>query len=359
MSVAKASAAGGVSPATLKRWEAGASAPQPEAARRLFAIYGSGFVLTPEPDRAVLQRALRVHRRRAGLTLEEAAAASGLSVPSVHRYETGGRLARADDIERLGRALGMPIEERRALGDGVWGASLPGGLSPVLQALSELESLGRDPDAGPADALRVLRMLVIVGDQQTVRESWPQVFRPRFADRPDRATRALARSFAALVSARRGVAEPARLESVRREVAGLPPSSTQAECMLNLARRALAVGDLREAAEWNGQASEFASRRDDSAVMLHTRLIGLAAESAASPSASLADDVGRLAGEFEHPLPRFVATVAQAEVFFRMGEARKAAEVLERCQAEEERHGFGSPLAWTLRRKLGMGARLR
>src|SRR5882672_895779 len=59
---------------------------------------------------------LREHRRAAGLTQEQLAERAGVSPRSISELERGGRhVPRRDTVALLAGALGLPVQDRRAL----------------------------------------------------------------------------------------------------------------------------------------------------------------------------------------------------------------------------------------------------
>lgn len=81
-----------------------------------------------------LADALRRHRHRAGLTVRELAAKSGLTPATVSRLETGHiESPRPEHLQRLARALDVDIEEFYALAGYLMPEGLPE-LRPYLRA---------------------------------------------------------------------------------------------------------------------------------------------------------------------------------------------------------------------------------
>ncbi|MCW5939594.1 MAG: XRE family transcriptional regulator [Fimbriimonadaceae bacterium] len=350
LTVDQASRAGAVSPATLKRWESGRHAPAIEDATRLMRAYGqesdAPLLIEPPPE---TQRVLRHHRLRAGLTLQQAAERSGLAIATFQRYETAARRAPPDELARAATAVEMGQSETRTLVEvGRSLSSVPSGFL-ALDAFKALQSFRARP--GDAEtALAIVKSLLVIGAQEVIRDLWRPVFAPSLRNCTDNQRLITIRTVAALVHA--GRAAPAGLDLLGRQVEFMRPGETKLDCVLNMARIATASGRIGEAQEWCQMAGSYASKTDDELALLLVRVFESAARFRADASVDRPREVLLLAERLPGPLQRYVACVAAAEMFQQVGDAGGTAEASELCWNLENAHGYGSPVALKVRRRL-------
>ena len=103
----------GVAPTTLAMWESTRVRVHVVMAERLCTVLDVELTsLTAEPPGQGLDpRPLRRRRRLAGMSRAEAAAALGVSVGALARYEAGERATPIPVVRRMARAYGRSVEE--------------------------------------------------------------------------------------------------------------------------------------------------------------------------------------------------------------------------------------------------------
>jgi transcriptional regulator with XRE-family HTH domain len=102
-----------VAPTTLAMWETAGVRVHLAHAQQLCVVMGVDLPsLTAEPPAQTPDpRPLRGHRRAAGMSRAEAAAALGVSVGSLARYEAGERPTPIPVVRRMARAYGRSVED--------------------------------------------------------------------------------------------------------------------------------------------------------------------------------------------------------------------------------------------------------
>ncbi len=102
-----------VAPTTVAMWEISRVPVHLALAQRLCTILGvQPTALTAEPpDAGPDPRPLRQYRRWAGMSRAEAAAAAGVSVSALARYEAGRRATPIPVLRRMARAYGRSVEQ--------------------------------------------------------------------------------------------------------------------------------------------------------------------------------------------------------------------------------------------------------
>ncbi|MBS1714336.1 MAG: helix-turn-helix domain-containing protein [Armatimonadetes bacterium] len=379
LSVAKAAAAIDVSPATLKRWESGRGLPSVQEAADVVAAWGGraeAFGLEargPRSDddsdgggRPVL-RLLRSARHRSGLTMEDVSLATGISQPSVHRYETGERVPGPETLQRLGSAVGLSPLEADTLSRSVFEASsgqavqgmaeqflVPGGLSRVcVYSLWDGLLRGRldAEDVWPA-ASDAVHGLMIMGDHRGALELWSEFRRAGSPAKPgqDQAT-ALATTIGLARSSVGGMLkDPSGLGT---RVLAMRPGPEQAQTFLQLTRIARTLRTGPSGREWCRLAGTWADRSGNASIAFLVELNERDIEFSVSRDAASLRAVERLRERAEGALQRYNADVALAGIHEALGDVEGLASDLDRCRAAESAFGLGSPMVRRIERRSG------
>jgi transcriptional regulator with XRE-family HTH domain len=371
ISVAKASQLAGVSASTVKRWELGQGLPTwrevelyldsigtpPDCVHRV-AEGAKGLRAESAPERPLL-RILRAKRRRQMLTLEELSASTGLSVATLHRYETGERIPDAATLRQLAQIYGCEASEIDMLSGEVAAPEPDGSLiqrfvepgkQPHLWLYRQLESSTR-PSAKltPERALDLIHCLMIMGDHRGVLEAWT-LLRPRTHGLPFSADQK-AEIGMSLIMARFTVSRDARAARDRiskwRDYA---VEAKSARAMSHLARLAAALGETYEAELWIDRLQDQAERTSDSGHMFVCSVNRLMLSFDRTPSVSVLDSLDYVRAHAVGPLQKYTGDVCALYMLDRLQD-RAADKVLERCSADERAYGFGSPLAASIRRR--------
>lgn len=358
-SVLTASSLAGVSPATLKRWEAGQRFPRLDSVRGYIGALGlTAGDLEARESGPVVQRLLRAKRRRSGRTLAEVSEASRLSVSCLQRYELGERLMDEESAHKVGHAYGLDETEVAALAGTLrpdFGTVFPKFLSPGLAPhgwlYSRLDGLvsGAVTTTTPL-VLDVLHSFMIMGDHSESLAAW-QLLEPVVSygsmTRGDRATVSLTLALAsATVHHDLG---PGRRLLARYESR---PDNLSLTAMAHLSRIAALAGNPSLAWQWSqtlGQAAWNARALGEHFI---SRLQTASLNLDRSPSQQGLDELRSLYGSCEVPLQRYTLGVAELAALAKMGRADEALVISQQCRSLEDAYGFGSPLAGQVRRRL-------
>ena len=381
LSVAKASDIVKLSPATIKRWESSQGLPPKSELRGYLDRLGvpdtspvreaieseqspSGFRESREllTNRPVL-RLLRSKRRRNGITLTELSEATGLSVASLYRYETGERAPDEPVLRSLANAVGCSEAETDGLCQSLFEPVpptdtaglveqflIPGNLSQ-LRVFSLLDTILLQKRPVAAEPWDAFHGLLIMGEHETVREVWP-VLKPALASGElSFEDRVLIRTTLAMVRSTFEVVDSSTIRQLRSGVMSLKPGLTQVMAMLHLARLATAIGDTDEAESWVRAVEEYGLRVEDPGTLFLAELNRHAIEFEDSRSLSAVAGVETLRANAEGALQAYNADVALAHMRSILGDALATVDALESCAEAEATFGFGSPLAKKVRRK--------
>jgi transcriptional regulator with XRE-family HTH domain len=373
ISVATASKLAGISPSTVKRWEVGKGLPRASEVQSYLDLIGvpadsvfrSQAELNPKEevtDRP-LMRMLRAKRRRNLVTLEDLSSATGLSVATLHRYETGERVPDAETLRVLARAYGCEQEEINLLCDcptaNVGGSLIEKfvepGQNPHFWLYRRLEEGSRHgASLTPEEAIDLVHGLMVMGDHRGMLEAWG-VLKPglrQLAFSPEaRAEINLSLILARLTVSRDAKAARDRIGRWRDYAEELPSGAASARAMSHLGRLAAALGDLDEAEQWVGRLEHYASHAGDAGMLFVCSVNRQMLAFDRAPSWSSVSILERVREQAVGALQRYTGDVAALYMFDRLGDAASVQAMLDRCRADEATYGFGSPLAARIRRR--------
>ena len=381
LSVAKAAAAIDVSSATLKRWESGSGLPGWTVLTQVIEAWGAtgecplreiwerdgrhkedGVACGERP----LLRILRTARRRAGLTLDELSVLTGVSAPSLYRYETGQRTPRPETLRSLCGALGLSgcegaaVEESLDAGRATEGPDpvpelflRPGGLSrvAVFRQWDRLMRAGSSSPGWTDLAWDVLHGLMIMGDHRAALELWGDIRGPVRGAHTDSDRLTKFRTTLALAKTSLG-GRSLDLPRLAGHVVAMRPGPEQAQALLQMTRIERASGDGAAANEWCSLAGRWSDRTGDTAVGFLVELNARDIEFAFGSRVGALDAVEALRARAVGALQRYNADVALAGMRAAVGDVRGAESDLEQCRRSESTYGFGSPLARRIERRL-------
>ncbi|MBS1723859.1 MAG: helix-turn-helix domain-containing protein [Armatimonadetes bacterium] len=383
LSVAKASTRVGVSPATIKRWEAGQGMP-PRADLQSYldnlgvpadslcrsvveeGIAPTGFRERKEmlAERPVM-RFLRSRRRKNSIRLADLSDLTGLSVPTIHRYETGQREPDPEDLSLLAKAAGCSAAEVQALLDRV--TAPPGSHLSVEEISADfldpdnmasfrvyelLERVVLTQDFGSSDVWNVLHGLLIMGEHKTILEVWPALKTALTGRDVDLSDKVLLRSTLAMVRSVSGTSEspePSAIQKLATAVNSLRPGMSQSIAMLQMARLALAVGDHDGAREWIGKLEVLAPYHCPEGTLFLVELNRHAIDYEETRSASSIRSVEDLRSSALSTMQAYNLDVALSHMHDIHGDEVSVDGALEQCDTAERSFGFGSPLAAKVR----------
>jgi transcriptional regulator with XRE-family HTH domain len=353
----------GASPSTIKRWEAGKGLPARADIEQYLVSFGASGIaigelaVKKESGGRPIQRMLRAKRRRSNLTLEEISALTGICVASLHRYETGERAPEPEIMGPLARAFGCTEAEAELFSTSsdaspatVVEEFLAPGLSPHYWLYRRLdEKIAPNAEGTPNEILDLVHGFMIMGDHRGLLEAWdmlnPSVRGLSFS--PDeRAMIGLSLALARLTI--HGDTEYVRERVAKWRANGLPTAA-----LAHLSRLVAALGDIDESESLLDRLSCLAAKQGDagSTFMSDVQRIMLAFTRTRSPG--LLSALDRLREDARGPLQGYTVDVARLHMLDRLVENAELEATLERCQHDETRFGFGSPLAARIGRRLG------
>jgi len=359
-SVLVASCTAGVSPATLKRWEAGRGFPGIKAVRGYLDALGlTAADLEARESGLVVQRLLRAKRRRATRTLAEVSELTGISTSCLQRYELGVRVIERESAKRVG--FGYQLDEAElAVVTGAKGSDveavfplfLSTGLAPHAGLYSRLDGLvsGATP-ATTSRVLDVLHSFMIMGDHSESLAAWQMMETVVSYGSMSRQERATVLMTLALASATaKHDLEPARRLLGKFES---QPGGLSLTAMAHLSRLAVLTGAPSDAWRWNSTLGEAAWSAQAMGEHFISRLQRASLSLDRSPSEESLSDLRDLYGACQVPLQTYTLGVAELAALAKMGRSADALRVSQQCTLLETAYGFGSPLAVQVRRQLG------
>ncbi|MBS1708040.1 MAG: transcriptional regulator [Armatimonadetes bacterium] len=348
-----------VSTSTIKRWEAGKGVPRMDGLR---AYAGSLSLTADDLDASDIgtsaQRLLRAKRRRSHTTLETLSALSGLSISSLHRFETGARALDGNTARHLGRVYGCADGEIEVLaGSGppirgdVVSHFLTPGLFPHASLYVKLDRLVRQSElATPEDVLDVIHGLIIMGDHAGMLESW-QLLQPKLVgERLTSAQKTMVQLTLALAMATaRNDLRPARrlLQDLHR-LHDIPTTPA----LSHMSRLAAMDKNFVAAKHWNTKLADAAEQSGDRGQAFISKLNGTVLHFELDKSCRHIDAIETLQDECEGPLQQYTLLVAKLSILVQLKESTATRSTLCQCHAFESQYGFGSPLASRIERRL-------
>lgn len=366
LSVAKASLLVALSPATIKRWEAGQGLPKrsclEEYLDRIGLPDGSewrqgpGFGPPPQdvdgPYGRPVLRLLRSKRRRMGITLQELSLASGTSVASLHRYECGTRIPSGDKTRQLSWLVGLGSGETerllRRLSDGEVDTTsgshlvdnfLDQGALPHYHVYAALDSISL-ARCDPAMVRESLTGLLFMGDHAGILENWPMLKQACDRDRMSRGDTATLASLLALVKLKSGEAERLWVRA-----SSLPEGQDRIAVTLNIARLATLARNFELGERCVRFLRMWAEATRNSSVAFLGELNLRALEFEKRPSESPLSQTQRLRETCTGVAQEYNVDVALLAMADRLGSLELKSEVTERIRGFEATFGLGSPLA--------------
>ncbi|HRI45359.1 MAG TPA: helix-turn-helix transcriptional regulator [Fimbriimonadaceae bacterium] len=381
-SIARTSMLGGVSTATVKRWENGQGLP-PRA--DLLVFLDRLGVPSDSPYRQVLEasvrrpevregagrpllRYLRSERRRHGLTLESISEATGVSVPSLHRYESGLRAPDSATLRSISLACGCGEKATDRLLEAMRHESAPSGCDlPVndlfsrpdqdsrLEVFARLDRMTsfRTAEASMDSVLDLVDGFTILGDPHGLLEAWPLV-KP-LVRLENWSSIGKLRLGTNLLLARVNVDSsdlPAsEFARYRRSLFDGDWCSARVHATLLFTRVTITAGAPEEAANMlTDLEREIAPRKvphSDMVCELYRRAVEC--DLTGSRDSLMLTQLGALGFG---PLWSYNVDVATVGVLDRLGDRAEQASAIERCRAQERRYGFGSPLVNRIARRM-------
>lgn len=383
LSVAKASLQLGVSPATLKRWESGQGVPSPRElepyAEYLQVLPDSPLRLAIEGDLATgvvsempgrpIMRLLRAIRRRHHITLESVSFLTGISLASLHRYETGERTPDTDSLKKITAACGFEPRLTEALTHSIQICPKhfdESGLVvmdnflyrldlPHLHLYRLLEQLLYMGQPNAVEIYYVVNGFATMGDHQGLLEVWP-LLKP-LADEAhwtpeDRLSVGSTLLLARINTTRDKASTMRAFEKKRAQFYALPVLENPSGTAMLLSRAAILLGERGEAEALLREPRRLATVNDDRTTKFICELHQLAVDfdrHASDTHLRALENLHKLA---EGPLQRYNVEVAVVAMMERLGDRAGLTNALETCRLTELAHGFGSPLATRVARRL-------
>lgn len=379
LSVAKTSQLAGVSVATVKRWETGQGLPGRTELDAYLASIGAPWdsafrialrVAPPTKAEEIEQsspllRLIRAARRRNRITLEQVRDATGISLASLHRYETGERVPAPSILRELALACGCAPEDVDLLvGYVESGFPSNGGPArivdayenadhPHLRAFQNLAAFLHRSDDLPDDELAravlyVFEGFTLMGDHHAIVEAWdsmkPKIERARWSD-GQRATVRLSLLFARLNAAPDPLGIPLALSKLRRLGEEARHADQEFDILGRLLRIAFTLHDYGWARVLLDRVAAVAGAMKDPEVDAELELNRLAIACGESPDPKHIEALEDLRDQIGIPFRRYSLNVALASMFDRMEDKQGLQRAIELCRADEERYGLGSPLA--------------
>lgn len=368
LSVREASLRSAVSPATWKRWEGGVSTPRPADLDRILASLESGSIPQAHLRTRPVLRLLRYRRTRRFLTLEEIGAATGLSLASIQRYETGSRVPDEQDLVRLSAACGLTEDEgqflvellskRPAPPDPANNRPTDGLPSPHAVIYAKLESLvdecGRlENHALESRLFDLLAELSTIGDWESAAEVL-SMLRPHLAGLHLGADDwSEVRTLANLLRLHGcGTSHEKRrifAQSRERFRFGERPSSVStAFSLLRMAEIVREHDEAEELVYWLSQ-NEAVGQSQPLRFFLsvHEALTALGRGDAKRQVPVLES----LVEHSRHPSQEYTAKAALVQAFFKLGDTSKTSQTVADCKRLEALYGFGSPFLRSVARR--------
>ena len=384
LSVAKASLRLGVSPATLKRWENGQGVPPPrelepyaaylqappESPIRL-AIDGdlAKGVVSEMPGRP-LMRLLRAIRRRHHITLESVSLLTGISLASLHRYETGERSPDFDALKNIAAACGCDPALVSALVASIqtcprqFGESGPVVMDnfmfhndqPHLHLYRLLEQVVCVGQPNSFEIHYVVNGFATMGDHQGLLEIWP-LLKPladaaQWTDE-DRLSVGSMLLLARINTTRDKASAMRAFEKKRAQLYALPVLENPSGSAMLLSRAAILLGERGESEAMLREPRRLAAAIGDRSTEFLCDLHQLAVDFDRRASEAHLRALENLHRNANGPLQRYNVEVAIVAMMERMGDRQGLTSALEVCHQTEANHGFGSPLANRAARQLG------
>lgn len=380
-SIARTSLLGGISTATVKRWENGRGLPSraellvfldrlgvPEESPYRQVV--SSSVRRPEvregEGRPIL-RFLRCERRRHGLTLEAVATATGISIPSLHRYESGARAPDPETLRSISLACGCSPEISERLCQSLAHDAAPSRCdlssnemfsSPDPQSRFEvyarLDRFSSDRAGASMDSvLDLVDGFTILGDPLGLLEAWPLV-RPRVRFEswtPVGKLRLGTNLLLARVNAETGSLTRSEIDRYHKAIFQGEWSSARIHAALLFVRATTTGGAPEEAAVILTQLEHALSKRRSADSEVVCELYRRAVEcDLTGTRASLA--ISRLRSIGYGPLWDYNVDVATVGILDRLGDRSEVARQIEYCRSQERQFGFGSPLVNRVSRRI-------
>lgn len=363
LSVAKASELAGVSSSTFKRWEAGRGLPRLAELNTVVFRLGCPALdqidlVSEDTNGKVSQRLLRAKRRRARMTLADLSALSGLSIATLHRYETGERAPNKAALRDLAIVYGCTLAEANLLigeGSSFDGSLAENFLEPdrtphfwLYRALEE--AVSRGPELTGQIVLEIVQSFTMMGDHRGLLEAW-ELLRPRLKGpeltAAERATIGLSLALARFTVTGNRTQARDRVERWSNS-SELPP-----DALSHLSRIFGALGDLEGSERWLRLHADHANQTGDEPQIFVTEVNRILLEFARTRSPQCLRSLEALRSSCTGSLQRYTLDVAELYVLERLCELEAARLVMDRCRVGEATFGVGSPLA------LRIGMRLR
>jgi transcriptional regulator with XRE-family HTH domain len=310
-------------------------------------------------------RLLRSQRRKAGLTLAEVGAATGLSAPTLHRVETGQYAPDSDTLGAIAESVGLSKDETSSLQTAVHGGfvSVEDMASDVstafvqclpdvrVRVFAHIEVLVRGR-TGHDDLMESVRGLMMNGDRKALVEIWPLMRRAGAFSQVSNDERMVLQTLwtVARTGLSRRCPEPSELWNLGKRVEAMPPSVSKGSSMLYMARLAAIHKDWEDVLSWS-ECVELESGENPDLRLLAAINGHLVTAKWGSPSQAL-DGFGSVIARALNPVIKYTAEVYFAHVAISCGQVDRAREALERARHYEVRHKFGSPMADTQRAHL-------
>lgn len=385
LSVSRASNLVGISPATLKRWEAGSGLPKRLELHQYLDGIGiasdSTFRTTLEQGKhqiwddqgahgeRPLLRILRSRRRQLGLTLQDVSDASGLSLASIYRYETGSRTPEPTVLRILGGASGLTISEIDLVETRLQGkfrldrskilsdSFLVANENSQLEVFSHLDQLGMCAQTLDSDLWQTVHGLVLMGDHGTIAEVWPRIRDSIDLEKVNPDVRTLLHSTLLLVkTSSLGIpVEASQLSKLRGRIFALESSESQAIGLFQMARLAAIIEDWNSAEDWITCVQNLGSKLGNVGMNFVAELNLHAFEFQRSRSQSSLNAVQHLLSNSQHPIHSYIANVAIAQMTKNLGDRSGFHTAVLESTDSESQYGYGSPL---LQKMKGFGHHL-
>lgn len=389
LSVARACQHLGVSPATLKRWESNQGRPSapdienyakyleapPESPLALFLTQAPGIEVGPESVGRPIQRLLRGTRRRNGITLETVSSLTGISLASLHRYETGERAPTPEVLRRVAAACGLQPEITTGLldamsvhpcemgesGQEVINRFLIEGGQPHLHLYRYLDQVIGCGQPSSRDIRHLVHGFANMGDHQGLIEVW-ELMSP-LAERAswpqeDRISVASMLMLARVNTTRDRSSAFRAYEKRRRQFADSPPRYEDAGAGLLLCRAAVLLGERAEAEDMLRLPRKVAENEGIASLAFLCDLHQVAIDFQWQVSSSHVKALENLAPRADGPLQQYNLNVAVVAMMASLGDREGLRLALETCRDAEQRHGYGAPLVMRMRRRLATRERL-
>lgn len=381
-SIARTSLLGGVSTATVKRWENGQGLP-PRAdlmvyldrlgvpADSPYRDVVAATIRRPEVREGAgrpLLRYLRSERRRNGLTLEAISDATGVSVPSLYRYESGLRAPDTETLRSIAMASGCNPEATTRLVEALHQEAAPNGSElPVnelfqqprpdsrFEVYARLDRLtaSRNVEAQMDSVLDLVDGFTILGDPHGLLEAWPLV-KP-LVRLENWSSVGKLRLGTNLLLARVNVdasdLPASEFARYRKALFSGPFTHPRLHATLCFTRVATTAGAPEEAAlildDFEREIAGNTIPHSDLVCELYRRAVECDLRGS---RASLS--IARLGTLGLGTLWDYNVDVATVGVLDRLGDRSELIGAIAKCRAREREHGFGSPLVNRIARRL-------